>query len=75
MSKVPIRTNSIISLRSCASDEDSKLREQADTLIQWCQGFLVGLGLQKVSTTDEDVLEMIKDFSCSLAWKAVGFLG
>ncbi|VVM27905.1 hypothetical protein BSPWISOXPB_2151 [uncultured Gammaproteobacteria bacterium] len=45
------------------ANEDSKLREQADTLIQWCQGFLVGLGLQKVSTTDEDVLEMIKDFS------------
>jgi hypothetical protein len=25
-------------------------------------GFLVGLGLQKVSTTDADVLEMIKDY-------------
>jgi uncharacterized protein YgfB (UPF0149 family) len=45
------------------ADEDSTLREQADTLIQWCQGFLVGLGLQKISTNDEDVLEMIKDFS------------
>ena len=38
------------------ADEDSTLREQADTLIQWCQGFLVGLGLQKISTNDEDVL-------------------
>lgn len=45
------------------ADEDCALREQADTLIQWCQGFLVGLGLQKISTNDEDVLEMIKDFS------------
>ena len=45
------------------ADESCPLREQADTLIQWCQGFLVGLGLQKISTTDEDVLEMIKDFS------------
>ncbi len=45
------------------ADENSTLREQADTLIQWCQGFLVGLGLQKISTHDEDVLEMIKDFS------------
>ncbi|HIM57821.1 MAG TPA: YecA family protein [Gammaproteobacteria bacterium] len=45
------------------ADEDCTLREQADTLIQWCQGFLVGLGLQKISTSDEDVLEMIKDFS------------
>ncbi len=44
------------------ANENSKLREQADTLIQWCQGFLVGLGLQKISTTDEDVLEIIKDF-------------
>ena len=45
------------------ADEDSRLGEQADTLIQWCQGFLTGLGLQKISTLDEDVLEMIKDFS------------
>lgn len=45
------------------ADETCTLREQADTLIQWCQGFLVGLGLQKISTHDEDVLEMIKDFS------------
>ncbi len=45
------------------ADEDCQLREQAQTLIQWCQGFLVGLGLQKIQTHDEDVLEMIKDFS------------
>lgn len=45
------------------ADDNCALREQADTLIQWCQGFLVGLGLQKISTNDEDVLEMIKDFS------------
>lgn len=44
------------------ADETCTLREQADTLIQWCQGFLVGLGLQKISTHDEAVLEMIKDF-------------
>ncbi len=44
------------------ADESARLKEQADTLIQWCGGFLVGLGLQKISTTDEDVLEMIKDF-------------
>ena len=44
------------------ADENCSLTEQASTLIQWCQGFLVGLGLCKVSTTDEDVLEMIKDF-------------
>ncbi|WP_428086830.1 UPF0149 family protein [Candidatus Thioglobus sp.] len=45
------------------ADEDARLSEQANTLIEWCQGYLVGLGLQKVSTTDEDALEMIKDFS------------
>jgi uncharacterized protein YgfB (UPF0149 family) len=45
------------------ADEDSRLGEQANTLIEWCQGYLVGLGLQKISTTDEDALEMIKDFS------------
>lgn len=45
------------------ADEDSRLGEQANTLIEWCQGYLAGLGLQKISTTDEDALEMIKDFS------------
>lgn len=45
------------------ADEDYPLREQADTLIQWCQGFLVGLGLGKISVSDEDVSAMIKDFS------------
>jgi len=29
------------------ADEDSKLGEQANTLIEWCQGYLTGLGLQK----------------------------
>ena len=45
------------------ADEDARLGEQANTLIEWCQGYLVGLGLQKISTTDEDALEMIKDIS------------
>jgi hypothetical protein len=45
------------------ADENCTLREQADTLIQWCQGYLIGLGLYKISTLDEQVLEMIKDFS------------
>jgi uncharacterized protein YgfB (UPF0149 family) len=45
------------------ADEDCALKEQADTLIQWCQGCLVGLGLQKISTHDEDRLEIIKEFS------------
>ncbi len=45
------------------ADEDSRLGEQANTLFEWCQGYLVGLGLQKISTTDEDALELIKDFS------------
>ena len=43
--------------------ENARLGEQANTLIDWCQGFLVGLGLQKISTFDEEVLQMIKDFS------------
>jgi yecA family protein len=45
------------------ADEDASIKEQADTLVQWCQGFLMGLGLQKISTSDEEVLELIKDFS------------
>ena len=45
------------------ADDDTPLREQANTLIDWCQGFLVGLGLSSVETSDEEVTEMIKDIS------------
>ena len=45
------------------ADDVSSLREQANTLIEWCQGFLVGLGLSSVETSDEEVLEMIQDIS------------
>ena len=45
------------------ADDMCTLREQANTLVEWCQGFLVGLGLSSVETTDEEVLEMIKDIS------------
>jgi uncharacterized protein YgfB (UPF0149 family) len=45
------------------ADDDSPLREQANTLIEWCQGYLVGLGLSSVETSDEEVTEMIKDIS------------
>ena len=45
------------------ADDESPLKEQANTLIEWCQGFLVGLGLSSVETSDEEVLEMIKDIS------------
>ena len=52
-----------LGFRLLIADESARLGEQANTLIQWCQGFLSGLGLQKISTHDEEVLEMIKDFS------------
>ena len=45
------------------ADDVSPLREQANTLIDWCQGFLVGLGLSSMETSDEEVTEMIKDIS------------
>ena len=45
------------------ADDMCTLREQANTLVEWCQGFLVGLGLSSVETSDEEVLEMIKDIS------------
>ncbi len=52
-----------LSFNLLIADENSRIGEQANTLVQWCQGFLTGLGLQKISTHDEEVLEMIKDFS------------
>lgn len=55
--------DSALSFQLLIAEENCTLKEQADTLIQWCQGFLVGLGLCKINTNDENVLEMIKDFS------------
>jgi len=45
------------------ADDSHTLREQAHTLVEWCQGFLVGLGLSEVQASDEEVIEMIKDIS------------
>jgi yecA family protein len=45
------------------ADEETRLSEQTNTLIEWCQGYLTGLGLQKIATIDEEVLEMIRDLS------------
>ena len=45
------------------ADDSHTLREQAYTLVEWCQGFLAGLGLSEVQASDEEVLEMIKDIS------------
>ena len=42
--------------------QDARLAEQANTLVEWCQGFLLGLGLQKISTNHAEVFEIIKDF-------------
>lgn len=43
--------------------DDANMSEQVNTLVDWCQGFLTGLGLQKISNPNQEVLEMIKDFS------------
>ena len=43
--------------------DQSNMRIQADTLVQWSNGFISGLGLSKLSTKEEEVLEMIKDIS------------
>jgi len=45
------------------ADDSHSLREQALTLVEWCQGFLVGLGLSEVQASDDEVQEMIKDIS------------
>ena len=55
--------NPTLNFQLLIANHNHPLKQQADTLIQWCQGFLVGLGLCKISTNDESVLEMIKDFS------------
>lgn len=56
-------SDSTLNFQLLIADENCVLTQQADTLIQWCQGFLSGLGLCKINTYDKDVLSMIKDFS------------
>ena len=52
-----------LNFRPIIADDMCSLREQANTLVDWCQGFLVGLGLSSVQISDEQMLEMIKDIS------------
>lgn len=45
--------------------EDEPLAERADALVQWCRGFLGGLGLSGVNTRhalSEDGAEILRDF-------------
>lgn len=55
--------DAVLNFQLLIAGENCLLSEQADSLIQWCQGFLVGLGLGKINTSDKDILAMIKDFS------------
>ena len=52
-----------LNFRPIIADDMCSLKEQANTLVDWCQGFLVGLRLSSIQTSDEQVLEMIKDIS------------
>ena len=45
------------------ADESCSLSEQALSLVDWCQGFLAGLGLSEVQSNDDDVMEIINDIS------------
>lgn len=47
-------------------DEDDPLAERADALVQWCRGFLGGLGLAGVNAQrglSEDAGEILRDFA------------
>jgi len=44
-------------------DEDEKLQILANHIKDWCDGFLIGLGLAKVQTSDEEILEIIENIS------------
>lgn len=43
--------------------DDDNLSEQALSIVDWCNGFLLGLGLAQTSVADKEVLEIIKDIS------------
>ncbi len=45
------------------ADDSCSLSDQASSLVEWCQGFLVGLGLSEVQGSEDEVMEMIKDIS------------
>ncbi len=43
--------------------DDTNLVLQARDVVDWCNGFLSGLGLAKINTNNNEVLELIKDIS------------
>ena len=44
-------------------DDNYSLSQQAQTLTQWCNGFLIGFSLYKITSINKYILEMIKDIS------------
>ena len=44
-------------------ENDENLRLQVIDVKEWCGGFLVGLGLAKVQTSDDEILEIIKNIN------------
>ncbi len=62
MTKKQLKSNNFEFRLLIAPDDDS-LNKRLHSLTQWCQGFLLGLGLAKIKTKDEDILEIIKDIA------------
>jgi yecA family protein len=56
-------TRSDMSFQPLLPADDEALEDRVDALGQWCQGFLMGLGLAGVDMRDAELAEILRDLS------------
>lgn len=45
------------------ADDSQSLSQQAITVADWCQGFLIGIGLSNMESQEQELMDAIKDIS------------
>jgi yecA family protein len=56
-------TRSDMGFQPLQPEDDAPLNDRVDALGQWCQGFLLGLGLSGVDTSAEELNETLRDLA------------
>lgn len=45
------------------ADDLQSLSRQATTIVEWCEGFLIAIGLSNIASQEQELLDSIKDIS------------
>lgn len=56
-------TDPTLNFQILIEDDSQPLSQQAISLVDWCQGFLLGIGLSDMQSQDQELMEAIKDIS------------